>query len=147
MSNYNKEVVDYVVFSNKAPNYVFDKELNSLKIEGIRDLQEEINDGLDCSLERVIEKYGFFSPNLNVSDKIVDGIGEAKFYDDSKDEFRDSLAYLDEIRDKYNLPIDISDKELNSFISEKIGYLKGAIESKIKGGVVHETQTNESKEE
>lgn len=145
MSNYNKKVVDFVEFSNIAPNYVYDKNTDTLSIQGDRDLQQEINDGLDCALEKVIQKFGMLPPIENFS--FIDGVGNVATYLDNKDQFSDTLDYLNDIRDKYNLPLDISDKALNDFITEQIGLLKGKIESTLKGGAKNETQKTEQKKE
>lgn len=145
MSNYNKKVVDFVEFSNTAPNYVYDDKTEKLSIQGTRDLQQEINEGLDCALEKVVQRFGMLPPTENFS--LIEGVGNVKTYLDKKDQFSDAFDYLNDIRDRYNLPLDISDKALNDFITEQIGFLKGKIESTLKGGVKSETQKVEQEKE
>lgn len=146
MSNFNKKVIDYLTFNNIIPRYVYDKDKEVLKIDGKRDLQVELNDNRDCAIDKVIQKYGVL-PDYS-DNRIVNGLGTANFFDDPNDSYRDTSQLLEDIRDKYNLPVDISDDSLNKFLNEQIGYLKCKIDNSLnKGGVSDETKTNEPKEE
>lgn len=126
MSNFNKSVVDYVSFSNTALKYEYDDKTNTLKVVGQRDLQEEINENLDCGLEAIIEKFGFIPQSTTNS--FVDGEGLSEFYDDPKDKISRQFDLVEDIRERYSLPIDISDEALRKFILEESSYLKGQMD-------------------
>lgn len=122
----NRRVIDYVTFSNKAPKYEYDDKTNTLNVVGERDLQEEINDNLDCGLETVISKYGFVPQDTNNS--YIDGEGVSEFFDDPKDKLSRQYDMVEDIRERYNLPLDISDDALLKFIVEESSYLKGQMD-------------------
>lgn len=133
-----QQTFDYVV-----NDFKLDKLIDKLVVVGKRDLSEEINSSLDVALDRVIEKYGFLPSPVHKPD-LVEGIGNVTIYEDKLDELRDLHEQVNDYRDKYDLPIDMSIEDIYQHMAHCSEALKNKLNKSI-GGIYNETQKSETK--